>query len=74
MEYRELSIRGRANVELNVVGAEIESGFHGRNRVFHVAMFAGVNSAEARAVILVFGMHLRRQSTMRNQERLGVAR
>ena len=24
MEYRELSIRGRTNVELNVVGAEIE--------------------------------------------------
>ena len=69
MEYRKLSIRGRTNVELNVVGTEIESGFDGRNRIFYVAMFAGVNTADACEVILVFRMHLGRQSTMCNQER-----
>ena len=73
MEYHEPAIRGRTNVELNVVGAEIESGFHGRNRVFYVAVFAGMNSAEACGVIPAFRMHLGRQSPMCNQERLVVA-
>lgn len=74
MEYRELSIRSRTNIDLNVVGAEIESGFDRRDRIFDVAVFAVVNTTGACRVILLFRMHLRRQSAMRNQDRLIVAR